>query len=76
MIQSLEVQVHYQGNTLNSSMDFQTSFGDGEEKMMTFTTGTVTSNLRGKVNPSIQPSGLHKPGGLVLTLHILSFRVA
>ena len=39
--QSLEELVPFQNNTLNLLMDFQISFGGGEEKMMTFTTGTV-----------------------------------
>ena len=38
--QSLEEQAPLQSNTLNLSMDFPTSFGDGVEKMMTSTTGT------------------------------------
>ena len=40
MPQSLAEQAHLQSNTLNLSMDFPTSFGDGVEKMMTSTKGT------------------------------------
>ena len=42
---SLEGLVPLPGNTLNLSMDFQTSFGGGVVKMMTFLTGTETATL-------------------------------
>ena len=40
ILQFLVEQARLQSNTLNLSMDFPTSFGDGVEKMMISTTGT------------------------------------
>lgn len=42
---SLEGLVPLPGNTLNLSMDFQTSFGAGAVKMMTFSKGIETATL-------------------------------
>ena len=60
-----------QGNTLSLSMAFQTSFGDGEEKMMTFTSGSVPITVRSMESNIMCSKCLHVCGQKWICIVIL-----